>query len=400
MDNRQSKVFRPGRIGSLQLRNRVIRSGCFEGMSQKGGVTENLIEHHRQVAAGGVGMTTVAYCSVTWDGRCYSHEMWMREEIMPDLKRLTDAVHKEGAAASIQLGHCGFFASRQVIGRTPVGASPKYCWFRMSRCREMNESEIDEMIEAFGRAADMARQAGFDAIEIHSGHGYLLSQFLSPWTNHRRDKYGGSLDNRLRFPAAVIRHIRDTLGPDFPILVKMNQQDGMKGGLEIEEAVDIAGRFESEGASALIPSCGFTAKTPLFMMRGQVPVMEMARNQSKLSMRLGVMLFGRLMVQRYPFEHMFLLDGARTIKDAVNIPVIYIGGVTSIDDINTAMDEGFGFVQAGRATIRDPQFVRKLERGEIRESDCDHCNRCIAAMDGGGVYCVTARRSNDNSIRA
>lgn len=384
----KSKTFTPGKIAGLELRNRIIRSGCFEGMSQEGGVTDALIEHHRRLAEGGIGMTTVAYASVTFDGRGFGHEIWMRDEIVPDLKRLTEAIHNEGGAASIQLGHCGFFASRREIGKRPIGASRKFCLFRMSICKEMTHEEISEKIEDYARSALQAKEAGFDAVEIHSGHGYLMSQFLSPWTNHRKDEYGGSLENRLRFPADIIRRTRETVGPDFPILVKMNQRDGFNGGLEIDDAIQIAQRYEAEGASALIPSCGFTSRTPLYMMRGNVPNKDMARNQSNPFMRLGLLMFGRFMVESYPFEPMYLLEGARKIKDAVNIPVIYIGGVLSLGDLERAMDEGFEFVEVGRATVRDPDFVKKLQSGEITESDCDHCNRCIAAMDAGGVHCV------------
>ena len=384
-----SNVFSQGKIGALVLRNRVIRAGCCEGMCQGGNVTDALIEHHRQVAAGGVAMTTVAYCSVSFDGRAYGHEMWMREEIVPDLRRLADAVHREGAAASIQLGHCGFFSSPQAIGQRPLGASPKLCLFRLSYCRQMTEGEIQDKVSDFRKAAGLAKQAGFDAIEIHAGHGYLLSQFLSPWTNHRTDRYGGQLENRVRFPAAVIQQVRQAVGPDFPVLVKMNQRDGMRGGLELGEAAAVARRFEMEGASALVPSCGFTAKTPLYMMRGNVPTMEMSRNQRNPIMRSGLILFGRVMVQACPFERLFLLEGARQIRDAVRIPVVYVGGVLSIDNMEQVIQEGFEFVEVGRATIQNPSFVDKLRRGEIRESACDHCNRCIAAMDAGGVYCVS-----------
>lgn len=381
-------VFSQGKIGALELRNRVIRAGCFEGMCQAGNVTEALIEHHRRVAAGGVAMTTVAYCSISFDGRAFGHEMWMREEIVPALRRLTDAIHREGAAASIQLGHCGFFSSPREIGHRPSGASPKICLYRLSRCRQMTGPEIRNKVSEFGKAAALAKQAGFDAVEIHAGHGYLLSQFLSPWTNHRTDQYGGTLENRMRFPAAVIRRVRQTAGADFPVLVKMNQRDGMKGGLELGEAVEIARTFEREGASALVPSCGFTAKTPLYMMRGNVPILEMGRNQHNLLIKSGMVMFGRFMVQKYPFERLFLLEGARQIRDAVKIPVVYVGGVLSIDDMEQVIREGFGFVEVGRAAIRDPDLVNKLKRGEIHESDCDHCNRCIATMDAGGVYCV------------
>ena len=383
------KAFTPGRIGGLELRNRIIRAGCFEGLSQGGRVTPALIEHHRRVAAGGTAMTTVAYCSVSFDGRAFGHELWMREEIVPGLRELTNAVHREGAAASIQLGHCGFFASPKEIGRRPIGASRKLCLYRMSRCEEMAEAQIQAKIEEFVQAARWAQEAGFDAVEVHAGHGYLLSQFLSPWTNRRRDRYGGSLENRLRFPGAVVGGMRQALGPDFPILVKMNQRDGMRGGLEIEEAVEIGRRYEAEGASALVPSCGFTAKTPLYMMRGGVPTREMAHNQAQLMTRVGMRLFGRFLVQRYPFEPLFLLEGAQRIRQAVSIPVVYVGGVLSLADLERAMEAGFEFVEVGRAIVKDPEFVHKLQSGALEASDCDHCNRCIATMDAGGVYCPT-----------
>ena len=385
-------IFSPGRIGSLTLRNRVIRAGCFEGMCQNGAVTPSLIEHHRRVAQGGVGMTTVAYCSVSFDGRAFGHEMWMRPEIVPDLKRLTDAVHGQGAAASLQIGHCGFFSNPQEIKRRPLGASPKLCLFRLSFCAQMSSSQIDEKVADFALTAKLAKEAGFDALEIHAGHGYLLSQFLSPWTNYRKDAYGGSLGNRLRFPLATIRAVRQAVGPDYPLLIKMNQMDGFAGGLSLDEALEAARAFEQAGASALVPSCGFTARTPLFMMRGHVPTREMASNQKQLLLRLGMLLFGRFMVQRYPYQPLYLLEGARKIRQAVNIPVIYIGGILSLADMAHVASEGFDFVEVGRATVRDPDLVNRLQRGEIQASDCDHCNRCIAAMDAGGIHCVSTEK--------
>ena len=391
MTKTNSLPFKPGKIAKLTLRNRVIRSGCFEGMCQDGLITDALIEHHRRVAQGGVGMTTVAYCSVSYDGRAFGHEMWMRPELMPDLMRLTAAVHAEGAAASIQIGHCGFFSNPREIGRKPLGASVKFCLFRLSFCESMTEKQIAEKIEDFGQTAQMVKEAGFDALEIHAGHGYLLSQFLSPWTNHRRDQYGGSLENRLRFPLAVIRRVRQAVGPDYPTLIKMNVSDGFKGGLTPQEAVEVAKAFEAAGASALVPSCGFTARTPLYMMRGNRPVREMAANQTDWLLKLGLSLFGWFMVQRYRFDRLFLLNEALRIKKAVGIPVVYIGGILRLEDIKYVLEQGFEFVQVGRATVRDPDFVNKLQSGEIVRSDCDQCNRCIASMDAGGVYCVTAR---------
>jgi 2,4-dienoyl-CoA reductase-like NADH-dependent reductase (Old Yellow Enzyme family) len=384
-----SPLFSPGRLGRLELRNRIIRAGCFEGMAQEGLVTEALIEHHRQIAAGGTAMTTVAYAAVTPEGRSYGHELWMRPAALPGLRRLTETVHREGAAVSIQLVHCGFFASRAVIGRRPMGASRKLCVYRVSFCESMSPGEIESTTEAFARAAALAREAGFDAVEIHAGHGYLLSQYLSPWTNRRRDGYGGSLENRVRFPAAVVGRVRKAVGPHGVVIVKHNQYDGMQRGLELEEAEEVARRFAEEGADALVPSCGFTARTPFAMLRGRVPVAEMAGNRKDPLIRLSLRAFGRLFVEQYPFAPLFLLEGARRIRRAVAIPVAYIGGAVSLQDMESLLEEGFPFMQVGRATIRDPDFVARIGAGEISGSDCDHCNRCIAAMDADGVYCVS-----------
>ena len=392
MNVRESTVrgpFTDGTIGTLRLRNRLIRAGCFEGLSFGGEVTDALVEHHRAVAAGGIAMTTLAYTAVSRGGLGFDYELWIRDQILPGLERLVGAVHAEGAAVSIQLGHCGFFADPKVTGMRNIGASPKLCTYRMARCREMAEDDMGRVRDDFAAAARMAREVGFDAVEIHAGHGYLLSQFLSPWTNRRSDRYGGTIENRLRFPVQIIRAVREVVGGEFPILVKMNQRDGFSGGLEIEEALIVAGAFEDAGADALIPSCGFTSRTAFYMLRGRVPITEMARAESNPFLRAATWLFGRLSVQTYPHERMFLLPEALRIQEECSIPVICVGGVESLPDMKAAMEQGIEFFQIGRATIRDPEFPRKLESGEIEESDCDHCNRCIAAMSDGGVWCVS-----------
>ena len=388
------KIFSSAKIGTLELKNRIIRSGCFEGMCREGKPGPELLDHHRALALGGVGMTTISYCSVSRDGRAYGHEMWMRQEIIPDLARIVDAVHEAGAKVCIQLGHCGFFADGGVIGQRPIGPSRKFCTYRLGFSRSMDGADMERVREEFASSALMAFQAGFDAVEIHAGHGYLLSQFLSPWTNQRRDEFGGSLENRLRFPAEVIRRIKEVAGDDFPVVVKMNTEDGFPGGLTIEESSIVAKSFERAGADALIPSCGFTARTPLYMLRGKVPLRGFIKNQKNLLFKTGLFLFGKFMVKEYPFNEMFLLQKARRIKDAVKIPVILIGGVCSLDNMKTAMDEGFEFVQIGRPTIMEPDIVDKMRKGEVSASQCDHCNRCVASMDSGPVRCVTLDERN------
>jgi 2,4-dienoyl-CoA reductase-like NADH-dependent reductase (Old Yellow Enzyme family) len=387
----RSDVFTPARIGGLALKNRLLRAGCYEGLARSGDITDALIEHHRRLAAGGIAMTTLGYLAVSADGRGFAHELYARPELAPQLRRFTDSVHAAGTAASVQLVHCGFFSNPSVIGKRPLGASRKLCMYRGAVCTEMTPAQIEEKVADFSRAARMMKDAGFDAVELHAGHGYLLSQFLSPWTNRRRDGYGGSLENRLRFPAAVVRAMRTAVGPDFPVLVKLNQRDGFLGGLELDEAVETARRFEREGASALVPSCGFTARTSLYMMRGRVPAREMAANVPNPAGRLATRVFARLFVQRYPFAPLFLLEGSRRIRDAVRIPVVYVGGALSLGQIEKVLEIGFPFIQIGRSTVRDPDFPRRLQSGEVTESDCDQCNRCIAAMDAEGVECVSAR---------
>ncbi|HLV40411.1 NADH:flavin oxidoreductase [Xanthomarina sp.] len=394
MNKKINNILSTGNLGNLVLKNRIIKAGCFEGMSQNGGVTPELIEHHRKMAAGGIAMTTVAYCSVSHDGRAYDHEMWMRKKLIPELKKLTFKVHAEGVYTSIQLGHCGYFASKKVIGKRPLGASPKFNLFRMSFAKKMKVADIEEKIADFVNATSMAIDAGFDAVEIHAGHGYLISQFLSPYTNKRKDEYGGSLENRLRFPLEIIHGIRQQVGADFPILIKMNLYDGIKGGLEINEAIEIAKAFETAGASALIPSSGFTSKTPFLMLRGRLPIFEMVANQSSWFMKLGLALFGKLMVQEYTYTRLFHLEEAKKLKAVVNIPVIYIGGIKTPEDVEVVLQSGFDFVQIGRALIHDNNFVNNLHQKSSNLNICDTCNRCVAAMDGGGVYCVSKVTGN------
>ena len=194
-----SELFTPYRIGPLEIRNRTIRSAAFEGMCEHNSPSQELFDYHTAVARGGIGMTTVAYAAVCRSGLSFERQLWMRPEIVPELRKLTDAIHAEGAKASIQLGHCGNMSHRKICGCMPYGASRGFNLYSPTFVHKMNHREIDEVVEAYGKAVELAIEAGFDAVEIHAGHGYLISQFLSPYTNHRRDEYGGSLDNRMRF---------------------------------------------------------------------------------------------------------------------------------------------------------------------------------------------------------
>ncbi|TFH38418.1 MAG: NADH:flavin oxidoreductase, partial [Chrysiogenales bacterium] len=234
------RLFTGGSIGPLKLRNRTIRSAAFEGMCPGGIPSESLINYHRAVAAGGIGMTTVAYVSVVNGGRTFGHQAWMRPEIVPAMKRLTDAVHREGAAASIQLGHGGNMGDRKVTGERAVSPSGRFNLFGLTLPRAISESDIEQMARAHGAAVTLAQEAGFDAVEIHAGHGYLISQFLSPFTNRRKDRWGGSFENRARFLRLVMREVRKAAGGKTAVLVKTNLEDGFRGGVDRAEALLIA----------------------------------------------------------------------------------------------------------------------------------------------------------------
>ncbi len=392
--SQQSSVaFTPRRIGALTLRNRVIKTATYEGMCPGGVPSEALLNHHRELAAGGVGMTTVAYCAVSPNGRTFSEQMFMREEILPELRRLTDAVHAEGAAASIQLGHCGTFSkNEQLTVPRPLGPSFRINTYGIASgmffAAAMTEEDIAATVEEYGVAAALAVEAGFDAVEIHLGHGYLLSQFLCPAVNRRRDQYGGSLENRLRLPVAVLQRVRAAVGAETAVLAKTNLRDGFAGGLEVEEAVGVARRLEREGVDGIVLSGGFTSRTPFYLMRGGRPLKQMIEVDPSRFQKLVLRLFGPFVVKAYPFEEMFFLEHARKVREAVRLPLVLLGGIVSLDNIETAIDEGFEFVAMGRALIADPTLIRDMERGEVQRTRCDACNECVAEMDRGGVRCV------------
>ena len=228
-----SELFTPFKLGPVTLRNRTIRSAAFENMCPGNKPSAMLKDYHVSVARGGIGMTTVAYCAVDRSGVSFDGQLYIRDEIKPALKDLTDAVHAEGAKVSIQLGHCGNMTHFYTCGyRMPVGASTGLNLYSPTIARALKKDEIRLIVKHFGEAVDFCRDCGFDCVEIHAGHGYLISQFLSPYTNHRKDEYGGSLEGRMRFMNEVLDEVMAHAGDDMAVVVKTNMFDGFKGGLD------------------------------------------------------------------------------------------------------------------------------------------------------------------------
>lgn len=385
-----SELFTPYKIGPVELRNRTIRSAAFEGMCEHNSPSQELFDYHTAVARGGIGMTTVAYAAVCRSGLSFERQLWMRPEIVPELKKLTDAIHAEGAKASIQLGHCGNMSHRKICGCMPYGASSGFNLYSPTFVHGMNHKEIDEVVAAYGKAVELAIEAGFDAVEIHAGHGYLISQFLSPYTNHRKDEYGGSLDNRMRFMRRCMEAVVKAGKGKVAIFVKMNTRDGFKGGMEVEDSITVAKELQKCGADALVLSGGFVSRAPMYVMRGQFPVRSIVHYMpwSQWWLKAGVILGGKIVSPTVPFKRLFFLEDALKFRAALpDMPLVYVGGVTTRKDADKVIDSGFQMLQMGRAVLEDTDFVNKMKADENHCSECEHSNFCIGRMYSLSMAC-------------
>lgn len=377
---KESLLFSPASIGPVKLRNRSIRAAAFEGMCPENRPSKMLLDYHRSVAAGGIGMTTVAYASVTRDGLSFPHQLWLRKEIIPELHQLTEAIHREGAAASIQLGHCGNMSKRSVAGRMPLSPSGGLNIYSPTWSKKMTKEDIVHVAQAYGEAVNIARESGFDAIEVHAGHGYLISQFLSPYTNHRKDEFGGSLENRARFMQMAMRSVIKAAGNDMGVVVKMNMSDGFRGGMETAECIEVARMLEQEGAHALVLSGGFVSKAPMYVMRGSMPIRTLTHYMKSIPLKFGVSIAGKWMISPVPFKEAYFLEDALKFRQAVKLPLIYVGGLISGEKIDEVLDSGFEFVSMARALLNEPGFVNRLKQDREAKSQCSCKNYCIARM--------------------
>jgi len=381
--------FAPARLGPIELRNRVLKAATFEGVTSDHVVSDALIEFHRKFAAGGVGLTTVAYCAVSPEGCGTPNEMILTDDAVPGLRRLADVVHAEGAAVSAQIGHAGAVAA--ATGHQGISPSRIFSPLAMRRTREIQPDEIEATLQDFASAAGRVREGGFDAIEIHLGHGYLPSEFLSPKLNRRKDQWGGSLENRARFSREIAKRVRDAIGPDMALTAKLNMADGVRGGLWLDESVEVGRMLEADGAlDAIQLTGGSSLENAMYLFRGDVPLEELAATMPK-AVGLGLKLFGRFVFKEYPFEEAYFLRFARQFREALNMPLILLGGINQRSTIDAAMEEGFEFVAMGRALLREPDLVRRMAQGEAQDSLCVHCNKCMATIYKG-THCVLAER--------
>jgi len=387
--------FEPAKLGKLKLKNRFMKAATFEGMTPDGMPGGKLRDHHMQFTDGGIGMTTLSYCTTEADGRIMESMMYLHDGLMKPLHQMIADLKKNGSKVSGQITHCGHFSQNKALqgDKLPMGPSRQFVGIGASVGRfiapAMRQGDIDHMVQSYYDAGAFMKSAGFDAVEIQFGHGYGLSQFISPKTNKRKDKYGGSHGNRMRLPLQALAAVREAVGYDFPILGKISMSDGVRGGITEEDSLKVAKSLDRAGIDGIIPSTGTSSHNTMLMFRGRSIADGMAAMQSNPLVKMAVKMAAPLLWKNYPYEPTYLLQQAQRIKAAVDCPVIYIGGCSTRADIDRIFAAGFDFVQIGRALLKDPEFVNNAQNNENYDSGCTHCNHCVPLItDPEGIRCV------------
>jgi 2,4-dienoyl-CoA reductase-like NADH-dependent reductase (Old Yellow Enzyme family) len=380
-------VFAPARLGPLTLRNRIIKAATFESRTPDALVTDDLIEYHRQPAAGGVAMTTVAYCAVSPGGRTSGDQIWMRPEAVAGLRRLTEIIHAEGAAVSAQIGHAGPVADARSNKATALAPVRFFNPIGMRFAKQATHDDIADVLAAHANAARLAVDAGFDAIEVHLGHNYLASAFLSPLINRRDDEFGGSLENRAKVARGLVMAVRCALdeagATQIALTAKLNMADGVRGGITVEEALTTAKWLQDDGGlDALELTAGSSLVNPMYLFRGDAPVKEFA-GAFKPPLRWGIRMTGHKFLREYPYRDAYLLRDARRFRAELTMPLILLGGITDRASMDLAMTEGFEFVAMARALLAEPDLVNRIAAeadGHAVHSKCTHCNQCMPTI--------------------
>lgn len=374
------EIFEPAKLGPLTLRNRIIKAATFEGRTPDALVSDDLIEFHRAGAAGGAAMTTVAYCAVAPEGRTERRQIYMRPEAAPGLAKLAEAVHAEGAAISAQIGHAGPVADARSNGAPALAASRRLSPLTGRFIQQATEDDIARITAAHADAAELAADSGFDAVELHFGHNYLVSSFLSPKLNKRRDGWGGSVANRAKIARQIAEAVRTRVGDRIAVTAKLNMEDGVRGGLTIDDSLQVARLLESDGhLDALQLTAGSSLLNPMYLFRGEAPVKEFA-DAFPQPLRTGLRLFGRFFLHSYPYQPGYLQESAKLFRRELSMPLILLGGITDYAAMSRAMDDGFDFVAMGRALLMEPDLVKRIEQDKSTVSQCIHCNRCMPTI--------------------
>jgi 2,4-dienoyl-CoA reductase-like NADH-dependent reductase (Old Yellow Enzyme family) len=392
-------LFEPTRIKSMEIPNRIVRSATFEAMAdEEGRPTEALFKLYRRLAKGGVGLIVTGYTYVSPDGRNPFPGMGAidRDELIPDYLALTRRVHEHGAKIAMQIAHCGRQSSADRLGETPMAPSAVKDRTHLSKPRAMTEEDIERVLEAFAAAARRVAESGFDAVQIHGAHGYLVSQFLSPHTNRRTDQWGGSVENRMRFVAEIYRRCRAHVGDDYPLLIKINAEDAMKRGLRIEEGAVMAEMMADMGFDGIEVSCGIS-EDGMSSMRGEVPIEAFLSEwpmyrKSNFLFRFLMRRFGRRVVKPPPLTEAFNRAAAAAIRERTRVPLFLVGGITDPAVMEEIVESGEAdYISLCRALIADARFPNQIRAGRREPSPCMHCNLCLAYVGSRAVRCYRGR---------
>lgn len=382
-----------GKINGLTLKNRFIKAGTFENMTPEARPTDRLLNFHGEFADGGIAMTTVGYCAVENNGRLNDRMMYMGEHIRDELEQFIQTLQSKGTKVSGQMSHCGGFSQNSKLSKKrPLGPSfgvnalgiPKGMFF----CDAMRHEDIRALIQAYYDAAVFMKSVGFDALEIHFGHGYGLGQFMSPLTNRRKDKYGGKLENRMRLPLEVLAAVRKAVGLEFPLLGKISLTEGVPGGLSYDDAVEISKMLDAGGIDAIIPSGGTSTMNPMIMLRGDSILPGMLKHEKSWVMRIILRLAAPIMFRRYPYQELYFLEYSKRIKEQVSCKLIYVGGASTNKSFAQLIQNNFDFIQLGRSLLSDPDLVKRSRENISFKSRCVHCNDCIGTIaHDDGIHC-------------
>jgi len=363
-----TELFEHSTINGMKLANRFVRSATWEGMAaDDGACTPKLIDLMVELAKGGIGLIISSHAYVSPAGQAGPWQLGVyNDALVPGLAAMAKAVHDNGGKIVLQLAHAGFFANAKLTGQTPMAPSNVEGFSKSAR-QEMTAEDIRDVVQAYGAAAKRAQNAGFDGVQIHAAHGYLLSQFLSPAFNRRNDAYGGDIRHRATALVEVLQQIRHTVGREYPVLVKMNCRDFIENGLVVEDSLEVATMLEAEGIDAI-------------------------------ELSGGVLVGGKLSPSRMGIKsaekEAYFQDDARAFKEKLGVPLILVGGNRSFQVAERLINEGMAdYISMCRPLIREPALINRWRAGDLSKATCLSDNMCFKpAMKGDGIYCLTEER--------
>lgn len=379
-------LFNKSYINSLELQNKVFRSATHEGLADENGFsTKELESLYVNLVKGDVGCIITGYVGVMQNGKSSLKNMLMidNDDKIPAYKNLTDKVHSYKGKIIVQLAHCGAQTSQNITKSPLISPSGKNdLAFPNEESKEMTEEDIEELINNFVLAGIRAKKSGFDGIQIHIAHGYLLCQFISPYTNIRTDKWGGNTNNRFRIIKEIFTRLRKELGDSYPIIAKLNIEDQRENGLRYKESLEIAKMLEENSCDAIELSCG-VVEDGFYLARGRVPMRAIEYfTKGSINFETKDIL--------NTAEKLYNLEKAKFIKENINIPVILVGGIRDKEDMEKALEDGMDYISLSRALICENDLIYKYKNNIAETSKCISCNYCIVGAEKNTLKCYRA----------